>query len=219
MQGDLCSALRVFQAALNYTTKSGLEKELAWQRSTCFASFTETDLLREGAWVILCTGFREAIVRQIFDHISLSFCDWESAELIVGQSSLCRQAALASFRNNRKLTALCRMAELVYSSGFDSLKAEILREPIATLLRLPYIEPVTAIHLAKNLGMDVAKPDRHLVRLTEWLGYTCASELCTEIADETGEQIRTIDLLLWRYMADVRPSCPQVLSCKSDLLP
>jgi hypothetical protein len=211
MPGDLRLALRVFETALAYSIDSGFGEELAWQRSTSFASFTETDLLREGAWVILCSGFRETIVRRVFDHISLSFCDWESAELIVEQSSLCQQAAMASFRNERKLHALCQMAELIYSSGFGSFKAEVLRQPIGTLLSLPYIGPVTAMHLAKNLGLDVAKPDRHLVRLTEWLGYTCAAELCNEIARETGEQVRAVDLLLWRFMADVRPSSRQDL--------
>jgi hypothetical protein len=211
MPGDLRRALRVFETALAYSIESGLEEELAWQRSTSFANFTETDLLRECAWVILCSGFREAIVRKVFDHISLSFCDWESAELIVEQSSLCQRAAMASFRNERKLNALCQMAGLIYSSGFASFKAEVLRQPIGTLLNLPYIGPVTAIHLAKNLGLDVAKPDRHLVRLTEWLGYTCTSELCNEIAAQTGEQVRAVDLLLWRFMADVRPSSRQDL--------
>jgi hypothetical protein len=205
MPGDLCSALGFFEVALRYTVEAGLHEELARQRSAHFADFTETQLLREAAWVILCSGFREAVVRRVFDHVSLSFCDWESAEEIVEQSSLCRQAALASFRHKRKVDALSKVAELVHLNGFASFKARVLADPIETLQSLPFIGPITAVHLAKNLGLDVAKPDRHLVRLTEWLGYTCASELCAQIASETGEQVKVVDLILWRYMADMRP--------------
>ena len=206
MLGESCNALRVFEVALAYSLEAGFEKELAWQRSTCLASFTESDLLREGAWVILCSGFREVSVRRVFDHVSLSFCDWESAESIVQQRLHCQAAAMASFRNVRKLNAVCKMAELIHLTGFALFKAEVLQKPIATLLNLPYIGPVTSMHLAKNLGLDVAKPDRHLVRLSQWLGYTSAFELCNDIARQTGEEVRAVDLILWRFMADVRPS-------------
>jgi hypothetical protein len=206
MPGDLSSALRFFNAASEYISASGLQQELSWQRRVDFEQFTETQLLREAAWVILCSGFRESIVRRIFDHVSLSFCDWESAELIVKSKDLCRTAALASFRNERKLDALWRTAELVHLSGFSSFKAQVLQDPITQLQTLPYIGPITAVHLAKNLGLDVAKPDRHLVRLSRHFGYRCTNDLCCDIASVTGEQVKVIDLALWRYMADVRPA-------------
>lgn len=207
MAGDLRRALCVFDAAMAYSTASGLDGELVWQRSVSLPTFTESDLLREGAWVILCSGFREAVVRKVFDHVSLCFCDWESAELIVQESWCCQRAAMASFRNERKLNAICQMAGLICKAGFATFKTGVLTEPIAALSALPYIGPITAMHLAKNLGFDVAKPDRHLVRLTEWLGYRYAFDLCNEIADQTGEPVRVVDLLLWRFMANVQPSC------------
>jgi len=41
----------------------------------------------------------------------------------------------------------------------------VLDEPHAFLMSLPYVGAVTWRHLAKNLGLPVAKADRHLVRL------------------------------------------------------
>ena len=35
---------------------------------------------------------------------------------------------------------------------------------------------------------------------------TSTHELCSDIAKVTGEQIRVVDLALWRYMADARPA-------------
>jgi hypothetical protein len=206
MPADLDSALSFFNSAMEYIADSGLEQELNWQRTVTFEDFTETQFLREAAWVILCSGFRESIVRRIFDHVSLSFCDWESAELIVRSKNLCHTAALASFRNERKLEAVWKTAELIYRSGFSHFKVEVIKSPIAQLQCLPYIGPITAVHLAKNLGLDVAKPDRHLVRLSEQFGYNCTAELCGEIARATGEKVNVVDLALWRYMANVQPT-------------
>jgi hypothetical protein len=66
MQGDLSSALRFFNEASEYVEKSGLNQELNWQRSVVFEELTETQFLRESAWAILCSGFRELVVRKNF---------------------------------------------------------------------------------------------------------------------------------------------------------
>lgn len=70
---------------------------LAWAKATVVAqgldspllsnrnlTFSESDLLGELAWVILCSGFRERVVRRIFGKISLCFFDWASAATIRG---------------------------------------------------------------------------------------------------------------------------------------
>jgi hypothetical protein len=62
--------------------------------------------------------------------------------------------------------------------------------------------PVTVWQLAKNLGFDVPKPDRHLVRIAEQLGFSSPSQLCGAIADVSGEAVKVIDLVIWRYLAD-----------------
>jgi len=202
MRGDLQAALRLFEQAWEYSKLPHLSVQVEWQRAIQFDGFDETDLLREAAWVILCSGFREAIVRRIFDYISLCFCDWESALLIAENSAACRSSAMALFRNERKLNAIVQVAERIHSAGFSTLKERILEAPISELRTLPQIGPITVLHLAKNLGLDVAKPDRHLARLSERLGYDCTDDLCTDIALATGEQVKVIDLALWRYLAD-----------------
>jgi len=45
-------------------------------------------------------------------------------------------------------------------------------EGVWFLQQLPFIGPVTAFHLAKNLGIEAVKPDRHLCRLSKLLGRT-----------------------------------------------
>src|SRR5258708_37953186 len=77
----------------------GFAAEIGWQVRQEFHSFTESDLLREAAWVILCSGFRESTVRQAFGFISLCFCDWQSAVVICNCAPQCRATAIVGFKN------------------------------------------------------------------------------------------------------------------------
>jgi hypothetical protein len=147
------------------------------------------------AWVVLCSGFRERVVRRVFDHITLCFCDWESASAIVDADPACRVAAMASFRNAAKLGAIAETAHHVHARSFASFKQAVLADPLTELQRLPHVGPITVWHLAKNLGLDVAKPDRHLARVS-------TQHLCSELARKTGEQKKVVDLVVWRYLAD-----------------
>jgi hypothetical protein len=196
------NAQAVFDLARGYSRSARLAAEVDWQRSADFAIFSETDLLRETAWVILCSGFREAIVRRIFNHVSLSFVDWESAEIILENRDLCVRAAMGSIANSMKLNAIVACAERIATNGFEPLKRAVLLDPIPELQRFPFIGPVTVWHLAKNLGLNVAKPDRHLVRLATRCGYSSAGALCQDLANRNNEEIKVVDLILWRFLSD-----------------
>jgi hypothetical protein len=138
--------------------------EVIWQRTVSMDGVTESAFLREAAWVILCTGFRERTLRTRFGYLSLCFCDWESGAVIAENAEACRATALAAFNHPRKVDAIIQIARRVAREGFTILKRRILCQPIEVLKTLPYIGPITAYHLAKNLGLPVAKPDRHLPR-------------------------------------------------------
>jgi|HubBroStandDraft_6_1064221.scaffolds.fasta_scaffold637766_2 hypothetical protein len=199
---DVSGALRLYARAAEYIAAAGLDHEVSWQRNSQLASVSESILLREAAWVILCSGFRESTVRRVFDYVSLCFCDWDSAAAIVESCPACHLAARASFRNTAKLFAIVEIARRVDVIGFDSLKRSIVSDPIATLRQFPYIGPVTVWHLAKNLGFNAAKPDRHLTRISKRLGFGGPEQFCATIADASGEAVKVIDLVVWRYLAD-----------------
>jgi len=201
MSPNLKSALDTFARAQVFTEQRILVDETRWQRAVCPEKFDETQLLREAAWVILCSGFREAIVRRVFDRISLCFLDWESACEIVEASDQCISAARCVLNNSRKLFAIVTVAQRIEREGFSGLKLRVLDDPILVLQEFSYIGPITAFHLAKNLGFEVAKPDRHLVRLAATHGYPNAQALCEDISRVTGETVRVVDLMLWRYAA------------------
>ena len=72
-------------------------------------------------------------------------------------------------------------------------------DKIEYLDSLPMIGPITKYHLARNLGIDCAKPDRHLVKLAKYFGYPSVQQMCEDISKESGYRIGTVDVILWRY--------------------
>lgn len=198
-QNRKSKAVDLYRRAEHDVQAAGFAWEIDWQRRRCQSPFSEPDLLRESAWVILCSGFREATVRKVFDYVSLCFCDWESADEIARHRSACVATASARFRNGRKIDAIARVADIVTETGFEQVRSQILAEPIRQLQKIPFIGQVTSWHLAKNLGLDVAKNDRHLALMAKGLGYADAHDLCADVSDVTGELVSVIDIVLWRF--------------------
>jgi endonuclease III len=166
--------------------------------STPRSTFSESDFLRELAWVILCSGFRERVVRRLFWKVSLCFLDWVSAEEITKHSSICVTTALDVFGSKPKINAIARAAELIAGAGFEIVRRNVLESPIQALQKFPFVGKITACHLAKNLGFDACKPDRHLQRLSHRHGYSNVHEFCAALGEASGESVRNIDTLLWR---------------------
>lgn len=193
------TALRLYRKAEQLVHSAGFGWEPDWQRIRTNHEFTERDLLRESAWVVLCSGFRESVVRNVFDYISLCFCDWEAAEEITRRRQACIDTASWRFKNQKKLRAIVSIADLVQEQGFAAVKVHLQKDPISRLQAFPFIGPVTSWHLAKNLGFNVAKNDRHLARLATNCGYPDAHSLCKTISEATGELASVVDVVLWRF--------------------
>lgn len=194
-----------YQAALAYlSAKSAVIRQGYWPEVTALAStnlsaLSEAAFLKEAAWVVLSSGFSEQVIRRKFDNISHAFLRWRSAELIRTHSVDCIANAIPHFGNIMKLRAIVKIAQVVAESGFHSFKTNLFNDPIETLMKLPFMGPATSRHLAKNIGLDVVKPDRHLVRLAMAAQYQSADELCQRISSVVGDATSIIDTVLWRY--------------------
>lgn len=195
----LGATLNLYREAEEAVIQAGYGWEVEWQKNRSLYLFSEQDLLREAAWVILCSGFRESSVRKRFNFISLCFCDWEAAQEISLRRERCISTAMSSFRNEAKLHAIARVAEMIEEAGFAHIRQAIFVDPIRELQKFPFIGPITSWHLAKNLGLNVAKNDRHLSRLARELGYSDAHDLCGHISELTGQSRAVVDVTLWRF--------------------
>jgi hypothetical protein len=160
---------------------------------------SESRFLRELAWVILCGGMAESVVRKVFPAITESFLNWRSAEEIAEHSSECTRTATLHFRHERKIEAIAYSARIIHLRSFSVVHDDILRDPLSSLLEFPFIGPITVFHLAKNIGVRVAKPDRHLTRLASASGFDDVQAFCGRISIFLGEDIRKVDSVLWRF--------------------
>lgn len=169
------------------------------RESVSFEDIRETDFLREIAWVILSSGMRETIIRKKFTDISAAFFNWQSSQKIYKNSDNCREEALKYFNNIKKINAIIKIAKHVYMIGFQAVKDSVKKEGIDYIKQLPFMGPATSYHLAKNIGLPVVKPDRHLTRIAKVTGYSSPQLLCSDIAKYIGEKIAVVDLVIWRY--------------------
>ncbi|HKH47049.1 MAG TPA: hypothetical protein VKM72_20520 [Thermoanaerobaculia bacterium] len=192
---------RAYYRVKDYLISNGFAAEIDWQYEVSLDSLDEQSFLRESAWVILSSGMRESVVRQRFKLVSKEFLFWQSASDIAEQADQCIRRAHPYFRHIGKLEAITRVAERVREEGFTSVKKRIRCMGPDYLRTFPFIGPITSYHLAKNIGFSCAKPDRHLVRIVEALGYEDVDALCSSIQNLTGEPVAVVDLVLWRYAA------------------
>lgn len=179
--------------------EEGYGWELEWQAQVSLESINECDFLREVGWVIVSCGLREQSVRCIFDRISSAFLEWHSAELIMERHEQCRARALRAFRHQQKIDAIFGLINYVSIEGFTNTKNRLAHEGIEFIRQFRYMGPVTSYHLAKNIGLDVVKPDRHLTRIAQLAGYDTPNTLCRDIASVVGDKLSVVDIVIWRY--------------------
>lgn len=196
MDGQSFADVQTFSEAHRLVQAEGLDVE--YLRHEAPDNLHESTLLREFAWVVLSSGFREKIVRRIFSNISLCFFDWSSSKEINESRDICILSALDVFKFRRKIVAIADGAKIIAERNFEEFRDAIQRDALFTLRSLPFVGPVTVFHLAKNIGFSYAKPDRHLVRLSERHGYDDTNQFCSAVSRLTGLPVPHVDTVLWR---------------------
>lgn len=188
-----------YLCAKKFVIQQGFGPEIDWQQTRCLDHISESDFLREAAWVVLAGGMRESVIRGCFPRITDAFCNWSSAKEIVASRPLCVTQALLTFNHRKKIAAIADIALHVTQVGFEQLRQALREQTTSYLQCLPFIGPVTSFHLAKNLGLDVVKPDRHLIRLARALDYLSPDQMCRDVASIVGDRLSVVDIVMWRY--------------------
>lgn len=177
----------------------GYADEIDWQEQRRLDHVGESDFMRESAWVILSSGMREAVIRSKFDLISRIFFNWISSAIIVESKDECLVRSLQVFNHKGKFQAIIKVIEKVHQHGFVQIKRMLSDQGVNYIRTMPYMGPVTSYHLAKNLGIDVVKPDRHLSRISVLAGYNNPIDMCTAISQHVGDRLSVVDIVLWRF--------------------
>ena len=136
-----------------------------------------TSFFIEYVWCVLNAGMKEQIARKIFENFM-------------------ENLDLNKIKHLGKRRAIQR-AMIEHEQWFENLQKT--PDKINFLESLPWIGPITKYHLARNIGIDTVKPDRHLVRLAKEYGFSSPNELCKAIQKTIPEKLGVIDVILWRY--------------------
>lgn len=176
---------KVFHKIYELVVDAGYQSEIDWSENLKPCDNSET-FLQEYIWVVLNSGMKNQIARKIYEKVIKALSTGQPIENV--------------FKHKGKVEAI-NIVILNIKSIFKNYKIIELNgkvdEQLHFLESLPYIGKVTKYHLAKNLGIDICKPDRHLVRLAKQYWMTPQS-LCERLSKEIGLRIATIDIILWR---------------------
>src|SRR5262249_38715011 len=127
---------------------------------------SESEFLAELAFVIMSVGMRESVVTARFPAVRRAFLDFSSCAAVTESAATFRVSALRAFHHRGKIDAIIGAAEMLAEIGFDRWRLHAFSDPSLHFRDFSYVGPAAAAHLAKNLGFDCCKADRHLLRLT-----------------------------------------------------
>jgi hypothetical protein len=159
------------------------EDDIEWAQR-CKPPQYADDFALEAIYVICNSGIKNTVALGIFKRCVGALTHGESVFAVFKHAG--KAAAIEAIWHDRDALFLG------YCASTDRL---------ALLESLPWIGGITKYHLAKNFGMDVAKPDVHLQRLAD--RESCSVQaLCERLAGETGLSVNAVDTVLWRACAN-----------------
>ena len=179
--------------AFGRVSDAGYQSDIDWADDLRLVKPDARYVLREGAWVIVNSGFRYAVARKLWPRLLEAFHEFEVERV----TDACLPSALSVLNHVGKMTSIVKLAKIVRSEGIGRILDDAKEPP--KLTRLPWIGRITCWHYAKVLGVDVVKPDVHLVRAAKAAGYDTPVDLCAMIREKTGDRLTVVDSVLWRY--------------------
>ncbi|MBN9376211.1 MAG: hypothetical protein J0I40_12650, partial [Cellulomonas sp.] len=192
--GDPHSLIRWYVHAKRAVVDAGFVDEIVWQASAGLTSLSRRQFVREAAWVVLAAGMSDFVVRRVFPRFASAMFEFRLPEL-TRYCDDARSAALSVFGHVGKVDAILQIAQQVAALTDEDLRRRLVGDAEGFLRGLPYVGPVTWRHLAKNVGVQISKPDRHMVRLSHSLGWDDCEGPCREIAEFIGDPVAVVDVV------------------------
>lgn len=136
----------------------------------------------EACWVILNSGFRYSVAEPIWRK--------KIRPALISEGKIGDE----HFRGRKQISindTWSRRVELLTGWQCSGHAVSWLADNVSG------IGQVTMYHLAKNLGVDCIKPDRHLLRLAK-LSSETPKMLGDRLSQATGDRLAVVDTVLWR---------------------
>src|SRR3990167_1398672 len=187
--------LDLYTEAYKLVLNKGYKWEIDMVESYDWKKTTSDQFFNQYVWCVLSAGCSNAACQSMFDDF-----------FNLGQNPMV-------IKHNGKRLALIRAINdhVIWYNEWKKLVQIDLQKSIDYLGTLFFIGDVTKYHFARNIGVDCAKPDRHMERLAIEYGFAKprttksyvydkeVNEMCKYIADQRGDKIGIVDVILWRY--------------------
>lgn len=144
-----------------------------------------TDFALRVSYVILNSGMRWTVAKDIWTRMKPTLVETGEVGETFGHPG--KRKAINFVMSNR--------SELF--RDFKSAWAKGPEEVIEFCVGLPYVGEITKYHLAKNVGVDTAKPDVWLERVATNSGEA-VQELCSRLSNLAGDSVSTVDYVIWK---------------------
>lgn len=165
--------------------EAGYYDDIRWAESIGPCQSAD-DFALEHAFVVCNSGMRAQIARPIFEKVKLALFNGEPVSAVYGHAE--KAEAIENVWCSR----------VAWFDHWNTVARLLsVNDQLDWLQSLPWIGPITRYHLAKNLGVDCCKPDRHLVRIAAE-GGELPEALCARLAKATGDRVATVDTVIWR---------------------
>jgi hypothetical protein len=172
--------------------------------------------LREYVWIVFASGFNTRILSERIDELLACYHDvmldmtddqidgdfewrWKRVEKVIAN-----RRKHDSIRDVVKLMAQAWREKdgrggwwLAFFERIRRFKDGLPEPNWEGIEALPGIGPITKYHVARNVGFDVIKPDRHLVRLAERFEFDSPELMCSYLSGLYDERIGVVDLVLF----------------------
>ena len=203
-----------YKRCLTYVIENyGLER-VEYFRNLNLEDISVQDFFEEYAWVCLASGFRWRIIDEMRNDLAVAFLDWDIQKIASDPNGVFVNA-MEVLNHENKIGSIVHAACLLATwstEAFKEFKRRLSRinsadsPELINLRRFGFIGPITQYHLARNLGLNFPKPDRHLITAAGRCGYPETPQgvfdFVNRICEETGERPEVVDFVIWRYMAD-----------------
>jgi len=192
---DLVGFYRTAKATVQ---AAGYGDEIDWQRKVTIEGLTVPEIIGDIMFVILNSGMKATVARKLNDELRLVFAGFANPAVLWELRDGLRLTALRVLNHPGKIDAVFYAIRWFVEHDLDEFKGRLKAEGVDFLQTFPFIGKITRYHLGKNLGLDVCKPDRWLVRVAERFDTT-PEILCEYLSEQTGDRIPVVDIVLWRY--------------------
>ncbi|TPO13715.1 hypothetical protein [Mesorhizobium sp. B1-1-5] len=163
----------------------GLDPDAMKKMETKSPPIDATDFALRVAYVILNSGMRWTVAQDIWTRMKPSLVEIGEVGDTFGHSGKKKSINQVMFNRSE------------YFEGFRAAWQRGSEEVIEFCRTLPHVGDITKYHLAKNLGVDVAKPDVWLERVAATAGET-VHELCGRLSRQSGNSVSTVDYVIWK---------------------